>query len=124
VLWDIDEECFQLTIPKMILQPLVENSIYHGIKEKEGLGTIKIKVFRRGDRMVVHVVDNGQGIPAEKLSSLKKQLQDAEESPEHIGLLNTNKRLILSYGAAATIRLCSKYERGTAISFSIPADEI
>ena len=71
---------------------------------------------------LVHVFDNGMGIAKDKLISLRKQLQESTESLEHIGLINTNRRLVLTYGGSSAIRLYSHYSLGTCISFSIPID--
>lgn len=123
VVWDIDDEVLEMPIVKMVLQPLVENAIYHGIKEKEGNGIIKVKLYHRPDRIAVSILDNGIGIPADKLAVLKRQLASGEqEASAHIGLLNTNRRLILSYGEPSAIKLYSRFGIGTIITFSIPAE--
>lgn len=60
---------------KLLLQPLIENSIYHGIKEKEGSGLIKIKLVRREDPLRVVVIANGCGIASDKLADVRRALQ-------------------------------------------------
>ena len=121
VIWDIDEDAYDLPILKMTLQPLVENSIYHGIKEKEDPGLIKIKVYHRPDRISIRILDNGAGIPAERLAEIKQQLASDTGKPEtHIGLFNTNRRLILAYGESSAIHIYSRQDIGTIVSFSIP----
>ena len=121
VIWDIDEEALDLHTLKMTLQPLVENSIYHGIKEKEGPGLIKIKVYCMPDRISIRILDNGTGIHREKLSELNRKLSsDTGKPQEHIGLFNTNRRLILAYGEPSAIRIYSRQGVGTIVSFSIP----
>lgn len=123
VIWDIDDDTYDMSIIKMALQPLVENAIYHGIKEKEGNGVIKVKIYHQNNSIVIHILDNGLGIMTDKLSFLKKQLSTvAQENEEHIGLLNTNRRLILTYGESSAIRLYSHYGIGTIVSFSIPVE--
>lgn len=121
---DIDDEVLEMAIIKMVLQPLVENAIYHGIKENDGHGIIKIKIYHQQDRILVHILDNGLGIPAKKLASLRNQLKNTDTSSSHIGLLNTNRRLCLTYGEESIIRLYSRYHSGTIISFSIPAEKL
>lgn len=123
VIYDIDDDTLKKPIIKMILQPLVENSIYHGIKKLDRNGTIKIKVYHQHDRISIHILDNGAGIPEDKLADLKQQLaSESQETSTHIGLLNTNRRLILAYGESSVIRLYSRYGMGTVITFSIPAE--
>lgn len=123
VIYDIDDETLEKPIIKMVLQPLVENSIYHGIKPKDGNGTIKVKLYHQHNRIVVRILDNGIGIPSDMLADLRQQLtSEDQETSAHIGLLNTNRRLILTYGESSVIRLYSRYGRGTIVAFSIPAE--
>ncbi len=117
---DIDEEAIIYPIPKMILQPLVENSIYHGIKEKKGPGRTKIKVYNRKSYIYISVIDNGAGISRERLQKVRTDLQKQTETSEHIGMRNTNRRLILAYGPAAFIHIGSREGWGTALYFRIP----
>lgn len=125
VVWDIDEDALDLPILKMTLQPLVENSIYHGIKEKEESGLIKIRVYCRPGRVIIRILDNGAGIPEERLAEIKRQLASSNTGkPEaHIGLFNTNRRLILAYGEPSAIRIYSLRDIGTIVSFTIPSNE-
>lgn len=123
VIWDVDEEAARFSIIKMIFQPLIENAVYHGIKERPENGIIKIKVFHQNHRIRIHILDNGAGIPAERLSVLRKQLtESATENASHIGLLNTNRRLTLTYGESSVIHLYSHHGMGTVLSFSIPEE--
>lgn len=118
---DIDEDSLDCSIIRMILQPLVENSIYHGIKEKSSPGIIKIKIYHQEQIIRIHILDNGKGISPEHLQHLRSQLHAATQNDDHIGLLNTNRRLTLTYGQDSAIRLSSHAEVGTIVSFSIPA---
>lgn len=124
IIWDIDENALEMAIIKMVLQPLVENAIYHGIKEKDGHGIIKVKIYHQNCRILVHIMDNGMGISTTKLTELRTQLKNTSTASTHIGLLNTNRRLYLTYGNASVIRLYSRYQGGTVISFSIPAEKL
>ncbi len=122
VLWDIEEEAIIFPIPKMILQPLVENAIHHGIRNKPEQGIIKIKARLHGDMVSIAVIDTGVGIAPEKLDGLKKQLSSEEPlSAGSIGLQNTHRRLVLAYGEACGIRILSREGRGTVVGFHIPA---
>lgn len=124
IIWDIDDETKNYVIIKMILQPLVENSINHGIKSKDGFSTIKVKVYYRQNRLLISILDNGNGMPKEKVAELRQRLQLNNEPLEHIGLVNTNRRLLLMYGPQSALRIFSRSNIGTIVSFQIPAEEL
>lgn len=117
----IEPCCSGYSIKKMLLQPLVENAIYHGIKEKEGKCFLCISVHQKKDRIYFTLYDTGNGIPEEKLSAIRKTLlEKKDEGNEHIGLANTNSRLILSYGEDSALHIRSQHKKFTVIWFSIP----
>ena len=117
--WDVDPELLNERCIKFLLQPLLENSISHGLTGKEG-GVIRIMVQSQTDRIGFSVRDNGHGLSEKKLDEVRKNLE-AENSPvEHIGLYNVNKRLILAYDNASSICIESTYGEYTLVSFSIP----
>lgn len=120
VLWEYDENLMHKKIVKMILQPLVENSIYHGIRMKQEAGLIKIKIFKRGEFIKISVVDNGIGMSCEKLQEIYEKLSRDWEYSEEIGLLNTHYRLKLTYGNRYKMIIRSKQNLGTAIYLYIP----
>ena len=105
-------------IKKMILQPLVENSIYHGIKEKEGRGRICIGLKRLRHSLALYIYDNGMGISPDGLARLKKRLvSENEDADHHIGLVNTDMRLKLAYGERSALRIKSKEGEYTLVYF-------
>jgi len=120
VVWDIDENAIIYLVPKMILQPLVENAIYHGIKEKPSKSTLKIKVYYRYTHLSIQIIDSGIGMKKEKRDNLQEQLTKITEPDSHIGLLNTNKRLAFTFENAYSIKLWSKEGMGTSIILNIP----
>lgn len=120
VVWDIDENAVIYLVPKMILQPLVENAIYHGIKEKPSKSTLKIKVYYRYTHLSIQIIDSGIGMKKEKRNALQEQLTKITEPDSHIGLLNTNKRLAFAFENAYSIKLWSKEGAGTSIILNIP----
>ncbi|MCI5700833.1 MAG: sensor histidine kinase [Lachnospiraceae bacterium] len=101
---DVPEELLHNTILKLVLQPLVENSIYHGIKEKAGKCTIRIAAEQIecencGTCIRFVVEDDGRGIPADKLAGINRGLKDgAADSKEGYGIFNVNERIKLYYG--------------------------
>ena len=120
VIWEYDENLTQHEITKLLLQPLIENSIYHGIRVKEGKSCIKIKIHFVQSFIKISVVDNGLGINRKKLIEIREKLQKEKEYNEHIGLFNTNKRLKLTYGDQYGIKIRSKSGFGTAVYMYIP----
>lgn len=120
MIWEIDDVAVIYPICKMVLQPLVENALYHGIKEKEGSGVIKVKAYYRQDHVRISVLDNGAGMEQEQLLALRRSLSEIDTVESHIGLLNTHRRLVLTYGEASGIHIGSRKNQGTVISFRLP----
>lgn len=118
-----DEKIKFLKVPKLIFQPLIENSIYHGIKEKEGTSKIKIRVDIMGKSIKISIIDSGLGISREKLYNIRELLNSNTDSSEHIGLYNTDKRLKLMYGENNGVKISSKLGFGTVIYINIPLNE-
>lgn len=120
----IEPECSIYPIKKMLLQPLVENSIYHGIKETKGKGLIRISVHRKKDRIYFSIYDTGVGIASDKLASMRINLKEVNQTAnQHIGLVNANSRLRLSYGSDSCLHINSSPGRFTVIWFSVPVHE-
>jgi two-component system LytT family sensor kinase len=111
VLKEIDEASLEVIVPSMILQPLVENSIKHGLSRKVGEGRITIRSSRRAGHAVIEVIDNGVGIPSDRLEST---------SQYGIGLRNVNERLSVIYGANYALKLQSVPGEGTSARIEIP----
>lgn len=112
-----------IELPPLIIQPLVENSIIHGLDHKEEGSTritIRTKLGEDGE-VYVEIQDNGAGIPAWKLEELQKQLKEEEpqETGGRIGLRNVHDRLQLTYGHASGLSIESKKGEGTRITFCI-----
>lgn len=120
VAWDCDESIQEARCIKFLLQPMVENSISHGLAEKQD-GRLTIRVRREGELLRFAVEDNGAGFTPERLAEIRGRLADGKSPPEGIGLYNLNKRLVLAYGRDAALSLESKPGEFTRISFSIPA---
>jgi sensor histidine kinase YesM len=95
----------------MLLQPIVENSIKHGLSRKVGGGRITIRTARRDDRAVIEVLDDGVGMTEERLE---------QALGGGIGLSNVNERLRTIYGAACGLKLTSAPGRGTSVLVEIP----
>ena len=121
--WEYSEKLLDIKIIKLILQPLIENSIYHGIKQKSGRSLIKIKLRIIGDFLRISIIDSGLGIEKNRLFELRKTLHEEKDATKHIGLYNTSKRLQLFYGPDCEIKILSKYGLGTAVYINIPLNK-
>ncbi len=116
---DISSEACSVPLPKLILQPLVENSLFHGIAPNDG-GTICVKASVADGRLWVTVWDNGTGIQKSRLAILEQRLQPSARGYGGIGIGNVNERLVLSYGASSHLVIESEPGENTSFSFSIP----
>ncbi|MBC5660708.1 sensor histidine kinase [Anaerosacchariphilus sp. NSJ-68] len=106
-------------IVKLVLQPLVENAIYHGIKYKEGRGLIQIRVFCQDDCIVLQVEDDGKGMDEETLAHIFEQhIRDTRSNG--VGVNNVNERIRLFYGAEYGLSFKSEPEKGTTATIWIP----
>ncbi|WP_136796185.1 MULTISPECIES: LytS/YhcK type 5TM receptor domain-containing protein [Desulfosediminicola] len=115
----VEPGCEEWPIPPLIIQPLVENAIKHGIVTQETGGTVSLTIFQNLDMLEVTVEDDGSGIPDEILATLLDH-KDLESHAEGIGLRNSNKRLMQIYGPEYAMEISSSTGEGTSISFHIP----
>lgn len=113
--------CEEYRIPKMILQPFVENAFFHAFPYGAE-GSIKILVRTLGGRLQIQIIDNGIGIPDEQLSELHEKNGKAQHY-SGIGIKNVDDRLKLLYGSAYGIRVESREHEGTTVTISVPADK-
>lgn len=118
----IDEEILNYRVPKLVFQPLVENSIKHGI-EKTNCLKITIVVKKLENDILITVKDNGGGIEAEKLCDIRKSFEDDTPPSEHTGLYNVNKIIKLVYGENYGLFIDSNYGTGTLATIRIPLRE-
>jgi len=122
----VDDRCLDFRMIKLILQPLAENSIYHGIKEKQGAGIIKISVSEEesgeGKITELTVWDNGAGIPEEKLAFINETLKRGGTDCEAgYGIYNVNERIRLFYGKDYGLYYESSFGHWTKAVLRIPA---
>ncbi len=116
--FEINREILDYRVMKLILQPLVENAIYHGVGEETGL--ITIRGFKEGRFIVFEVENTGYGIPDEKIAQLYRILR-GEETGQSVGLKNVYQRLKLYYGEEADLIITSELDEMTKIRVLIPA---
>ena len=121
---DCDESLYKVNIPTFVLQPIIENSIIHGLAKKEEGGYIRIHVFAEeggNEEKLLRVVvsDTGVGIGQEKLEQIRKELSDEGIERNSIGMSNIYGRLRLLYGNA-DFDIDSIEGEGTVVKFAIP----
>lgn len=117
----VPEELYRYLIPKITIQPLVENALYHGIKNKRGFGQIVISGKIETDHFVIQVKDNGIGITEERLTQVNDGIRDKVLTGNDIyGLYNVNERIRLNFGEKYGLSLESTYGEGTVASLSLP----
>lgn len=128
VLIDGDKEwVLDCRLPKLLLQPVIENAVYHGIEPKVGPGRITIRILTTEERLIINVQDDGVGMAEEDLQSIIQKLRQGkhlEESPSSqssgIALININQRIILNYGEQYGITFTSTKGLGSEVELSLP----
>lgn len=132
---DISETLYDYQVPKLILQPLIENAFKHGFKnrmtEREGDRQIHVSAVKNGDDLIISIEDNGKGITEEKLSVILEQIEESEAkmraavwNNKSIGLLNVHHRIRLQYGGDYGLQIKSEGEgKGACVSVRMPCIE-
>ncbi len=123
-----EEAVLQNTVLKLILQPLVENALYHGIKNKRQGGQITVRARQKdANEILLEVEDNGIGFTPEKLTAVRTKLADESDEirlESGYGIYNANKRIKLYYGRQYGLSIQSEYGQGTKITLVIPAKRV
>ena len=118
---DVPEEFYQNTIPKITVQPLVENALYHGIKNKRGKGKITVRGYREDSFFILEVRDNGIGMQTERLVQVRNALLYKQLAESKVyGLYNVNERIRLNCGEEYGLRISSTYQEGTTVKILLP----
>jgi len=114
----IPDELLDCMVPKLILQPLVENALYHGVKNRRGMGTIVITGEAVGSDLLLKVQDNGAGMHPEQVRALQAGLY--EDRHTGLGLVNVHKRIRLYCGEGYGLSFESELGRGSTVSVLLP----
>ncbi len=118
----IAPELYQYKILKLTLQPLVENSLYHGIKYKRAKGTITVTGCLQGDKIHFVVQDNGVGMDEKELEKLKGEIyKPCQDTEKGFGLANVNERIRMNFGQEYGMQIESARGKGTRVEIVIPA---
>lgn len=120
VLVNVEPELYACFIIKLLLQPLVENAIYHGMSMTEGEGRIRVLGYAEDGDIVFTVADDGIGIAPEELSLLSDYVEGKNDAFTSIGLRNTNRRIRLYYGSRYGLSIRSILGEGTVITVRVP----
>ncbi|MDR1108141.1 MAG: histidine kinase [Spirochaetaceae bacterium] len=118
--WNIALGLESFPVPRLFFQPILENSFTHGFRDDNRPLRITIDIHREGDRLLMLIEDNGEGIDPETLKQLNSDEPAVPAGKSFIGLANIRKRTILFYKGNTEITITSKEKTGTKIRFSIP----
>ena len=123
-----DENIMEYPLPKMTIQPLVENAIFHGLEKVVDGGTITIRIIPEEGELSVHVIDNGAGIPTDLLHEINESLFEnremtragMNEESNRVGLINIHQRIRSLYGPRYGLHLTSTEHEGTDVEITMP----
>lgn len=127
VYYDVEPQLEQYCILKSILQPLVENAMKHGFYQKSGECCLTITIQEERGRILLSVMDNGNGISREKYFQLQKELEDIKKNPNqkrdtssHVGIRNVFQRMYLEYEDSMEFKIIAREGKGTRIQIYLP----
>ena len=118
---DVDEEVLSYSSLKLMLQPLVENAIYHGMEFMDGDGEIDVKVFKEDDSLYFTITDNGLGMSEDMVETLLSKDFVPSKKGSGIGVKNVNERIKLYFGSEYGLKVESEPDEGTKITIHLPA---
>ncbi|MFA6504837.1 MAG: histidine kinase, partial [Treponemataceae bacterium] len=119
--WRIDPHVRPLEATRLLLQPLIENAIYHGIRNAAGRRRIIVEAGLKDDAVLIQVSDDGIGMSPARLAEVRSWVDKPEHQGGHIGLFNTVRRLTLRYGDAAEVSIESEEGKGASVTLLFPA---
>lgn len=118
---DVPEDLKKYYVIKMILQPIVENALYHGIKEKGEPGLIRVSMESTEEDIMITVTDNGMGMKPEKLKEIENMMeQGIDFDPNAYGVINVQRRIQTNYGSRYGLHFESEYKMGTRVYVTLP----
>lgn len=122
VLESVRENTLQIPVMKLLLQPLIENAVFHGIEPKPDSSTLYLGARLDGNDLLISVYDDGFGIEPDRLSEIRTALETSSgHNTEHVGLINVQHRIRLRYGAPYGLTLSSAPGEGTRVTVRLPA---
>jgi sensor histidine kinase YesM len=119
--FNISDEILQDSIPRISIQPLIENALNHGLRNKRGLKKVQVEALELDGKLQIIVKDNGVGMNADEMNAkLDENSKDAVESGSSIGLFNINARMKMLYGDEFGLHIVSELDQGTSVYLTIP----
>ena len=118
---DVDEKVLSYSSLKLMLQPLVENAIYHGMEFMDGDGEIDVKVFKEDDSLYFTITDNGLGMSEDMVETLLSKDFVPSKKGSGVGVKNVNERIKLYFGSEYGLKVESEPDEGTKITIHLPA---
>lgn len=118
---EVDENIKEVPIIKLVLQPIIENAIYHGLKYKESKGILIVKGYKENNQVILKIIDNGVGMDEETVAHIFEQHKVNYQS-NGVGVYNVQKRLQLYYGSEYGITYESEKGKGTTVTIVIPCE--
>jgi len=123
IVWEVEDDILEYECIKFTLQPIVENSIFHGILPKNGIGTIWITIKKDNGKVVFSVKDDGIGMKPSEVQEIMSRVEDKYRKFSGIGVNNVFERITMSYGNQASYSINSIYGEYTEIRISLPANK-
>ncbi|TXC91799.1 sensor histidine kinase [Metabacillus litoralis] len=120
--FDIDQRILSYQTVKLTLQPLIENAIYHGVKQSRGMGEIQIIGYEKENEIIFHVIDNGHGMNEQNLNKIRAEISNKHHSSSNIGigLRSVHERMKIHFGDQYGLTFSSKLGEGTNVTVTIP----
>ena len=120
--WQINKNILNRKIIKLVLQPIIENAIIHGLGSKEEGGIVIVKGYEKDNALMFEIIDNGIGIPPDTIKELQESVVKPIEQPnKNIGIRNVQRRIQLYYGAEFGLTIFSQEHQGTKVVLSLPS---
>jgi two-component system sensor histidine kinase YesM len=119
---EVENSVLQHSILKLTLQPIVENAIYHGLKEKGDFGFLQVHAFTEAETIKIQIIDNGVGMDAEKIREILHSDETGQGQVMSYGLRNVDHRLRLYFGEDYGLLIESERGKGTVVTVRIPLD--
>ena len=123
IVYNVEDEILDYKLRPMILYPIVENSIFHGIAPKGKKGRVLVSIKNYGEKLGIVISDDGIGMPESKIEEIREHL-NSQNSNDHIGLKSVFDRLKFFYGENNSFKIESAIKKGTTVSFSIDIEKI
>ncbi|MBB6634711.1 sensor histidine kinase [Cohnella thailandensis] len=117
---DLPEEVAQLRVPRLIVQPIIENAFGHSLERKEENGLIVVRFERKDDEFLIVIEDNGEELTEEKLNELMKALTNRDELAETTGIVNIHRRLMITFGERGGVRVARSDLGGLQATLILP----